>query len=94
MGVAPDGLPRNVGPLPVGSATDAADAIRRRRIGSRELTELVLARIDEINPSVNAIIELRREAALGAPAPPIGRSPAESSWGRGRSVLLGAHTPS
>ncbi len=65
MGVAPDALSRNVDPFPAGSATDAADAIRRRRISSRELTELVLARIDAINPSLNAIIELRREAALG-----------------------------
>jgi amidase len=38
--------------------------IRRRQIGSRELTELVLGRVDAVNAKLNAIVELRREAAL------------------------------
>jgi amidase len=46
------------------SATDAADMLRRRKTSSRELTELLLARIDAVNPAVNAVVELRREAAL------------------------------
>ena len=46
------------------SATDAADMLRRKLISSRELTELLLARLDAINPTVNAVVELRRDAAL------------------------------
>jgi amidase len=47
-----------------GSATWAAAMVRRGQVSSRELTELVLARIDAANPDVNAVVELRREAAL------------------------------
>jgi amidase len=46
------------------SATDAAQAVRRKELSSRELTELLLARIEAVNPALNAIVELRREAAL------------------------------
>ena len=38
--------------------------LRGGQISSRELTRLALARIDTVNPSLNAIVELRREAAL------------------------------
>jgi amidase len=47
-----------------GSATAATDMLRGGQISSRELTRLALARIDIVNPSLNAIVELRREAAL------------------------------
>ncbi|MGH2355770.1 MAG: amidase, partial [Chloroflexota bacterium] len=46
------------------SATDAARMLRRKEISSRELTEMLLARIDVVNPALNAVVELRREAAL------------------------------
>jgi amidase len=46
------------------SATDAAQAVRRKELSSRELTELLLARIEAVNPALNAIVELRRETAL------------------------------
>jgi amidase len=46
------------------SASDAADMLRRKEISSRELTEMVLARIDAVNPALNAVVELRRDAAL------------------------------
>jgi amidase len=46
------------------SATDAADMLRRKQVSSRELTELLLAQIDAVNPSLNAVVELRREEAL------------------------------
>jgi amidase len=46
------------------SATDAARALRRRELSSRELTEMLLTRIDSVNPALNAVVELRREAAL------------------------------
>jgi amidase len=50
--------------LPFKSATEAADLVRRKQVSSRELTESVLARIETVDPSVNAIVELRAEAAL------------------------------
>jgi amidase len=46
------------------SAADAAGMVRRREISSRELTEALFARIAVVNPTVNAVVELRREAAL------------------------------
>jgi amidase len=47
-----------------GSAAWAAAMVRRGQVSSRELTELVLARIDATNPDLNAVVEVRREAAL------------------------------
>ena len=47
-----------------GSATGAALALKRKELSSRELTEMLLARIDAVNPVVNAVVELRTEAAL------------------------------
>jgi amidase len=38
--------------------------LRCKVISSRELTEELLARIDSVNPALNAVVELRREAAL------------------------------
>ena len=46
------------------SAIQAADMVRRKEISSRQLTEALLARIDAVNPTVNAVVELRRDAAL------------------------------
>jgi len=46
------------------SATNAARTVSRKEISSRELTEILLTRIDGVNPALNAIVELRREAAL------------------------------
>ena len=46
------------------SATEAAEAVRRKEISSRELTGMLLARIEAANPAVNAVVELRQEAAL------------------------------
>jgi amidase len=45
-------------------ATAAADMIRRKQISSRELTHLVLAHIEAVNPTLNAVVDLRPEAAL------------------------------
>src|SRR5215813_11427907 len=46
------------------SATDAAGMLSRGEISSRELTEMLLARIETVNPALNAVVELQREAAL------------------------------
>ena len=46
------------------SATDAADMVRRKETSSLALTEMLLARIDAVNPALNAVVELRREVAL------------------------------
>ena len=46
------------------SATYAVQAVRRKEVSSRELTEMLLARIDSVNPALNAVVALRPEAAL------------------------------
>jgi amidase len=46
------------------SATDVAESVRRKEVSSRELTEALLARIDSVNPAVNAVVELRPGEAL------------------------------
>src|SRR5258707_10048496 len=45
-------------------AVDAAGMIRRGGISSRELPEMLFGRIDAINSELNAVVEVRREAAL------------------------------
>jgi amidase len=47
-----------------GSATDAARLVRQKEISARELTEALLARIDAVNPALNALVELRADEAL------------------------------
>jgi amidase len=46
------------------SATEVARRLAAREISSRELTQDLLARIDDNNPALNAVVELRREEAL------------------------------
>ena len=46
------------------SATDAAHALSRKELSCRELTEMLLTRIEAVNPALNAVVELRRETAL------------------------------
>jgi amidase len=48
------------------SATEIAARLRAGRLSARELAELVLDRVDAINPAVNAVVEVHREAALQA----------------------------
>ncbi len=45
-------------------AVDAARMLSRKEISSRELTEMMLARIDAVDPVLNAVVEIRPEAAL------------------------------
>ncbi|RSM36879.1 amidase [Amycolatopsis balhimycina DSM 5908] len=50
------------------TATEAAAEVRGGELTSRALTERLLARIDQVGPVVNAVVELRREEALRAAA--------------------------
>ncbi|MDE0057819.1 MAG: amidase, partial [Defluviicoccus sp.] len=59
------------------SARRLAGMIRRGRIGSLELLDRYLARVEKYNPQLNAIVETdiaaaRRRAAAAAPPPPRG----------------------
>ncbi|MGE3773004.1 MAG: amidase family protein, partial [Gammaproteobacteria bacterium] len=44
-------------------ATAQAELLRRGAIGARELAELAIARIEALNPTLNAVIHRRYEAA-------------------------------
>jgi amidase len=46
------------------TALDLAAAIRRREIGSRELLEHLLARVECLNPKLNAVVTLEADRAL------------------------------
>jgi amidase len=46
------------------SATDVARMLRRKEVSSTALTEMLLTRINSVNPALNAVVELRSEAAL------------------------------
>ncbi len=48
----------------ISSGTRHAQLIRDGEISATELVRLHLARIDEINPSINAVVEVLRESAL------------------------------
>jgi Asp-tRNA(Asn)/Glu-tRNA(Gln) amidotransferase A subunit family amidase len=61
-------------------ATAAADLVRRKLISARELAELVLARIDALNPALNAVVEVTVEAVLGQAAA------ADEAVARGRDL--------
>ncbi|MFF0567559.1 amidase [Streptomyces sp. NPDC004041] len=48
------------------SATDLAEAIRTREVSSEELVRSCLDRIEETNPRLNALVDVRPEEALAA----------------------------
>lgn len=50
-------------PLYNSSAKALARAIREKRISSLELVDLYLARIEEVNPALNAVVQIRAEGA-------------------------------
>ena len=49
-------------------ATEMAEIVRSRELSSRELLGLCLARVERINPAVNAVVTLDRDAAFIAAA--------------------------
>src|SRR5262249_17961456 len=59
--VTPNASPSN---LDVASAPEAARAIRRGEVSSVEPTTRLLARIEQCNPRLNAIVTLTSDAAL------------------------------
>ena len=46
------------------TATDLAIAIRERRVSATEATRSALARMDAVNPALNAVVDARHDAAL------------------------------
>ena len=50
------------------SAKSMAQAIRDRKVSSEELVEAHLARIEEVNPKINAVVQLATERALAEAA--------------------------
>jgi amidase len=63
------------------SALEAAEAIRRKKVSSVELTRLVFERIDRYNPTLNAFVYQLREEALAAAAKADAASAKNSSAG-------------
>ena len=44
------------------SATDVAEGVRKRRFSARDAADAALARLDAVNPHLNAVVECRPEA--------------------------------
>ena len=63
-------------------ACDLAQAIRTRRISSREAVTSCLARLAAVNPRINAVVDCLPDEALAAADAPIARSRRVSRWDR------------
>jgi amidase len=50
------------------SATDVAAAVRAKKVSAREVAQAALARLDAVNPRINAVIEHRPEQVLAQAA--------------------------
>ena len=48
------------------SARAIADAIRGRKVSSREVVKSALARLEAVNPRINAVVDILAEEALSA----------------------------
>ena len=64
-----------------------AQAVRERRVAAVELVNESIARIERLNPALNAVTALWPEEAVADAAPstsaaPRARSPASRSWSR------------
>jgi amidase len=67
-------------PLYYSSATALAHAIRTKKLSSEEIVQAFLTRIEQVNPKINAVVELVAEAALGK------ARHADASMARGESL--------
>lgn len=47
------------------TASRQAAAIRAKEVGSRERLELVIARMERVNPAINAVVTLDLDRACG-----------------------------
>ncbi len=56
-------------------ALELADRIRRKEVSSREVLEAHLARVDQCNGSLNAVVRVLTDEARAAPTTPTRRSP-------------------
>jgi len=65
-------------------AVDLARLIRSRELSAAELLTAVLARIDEVNPAINAIVTLAVEQASAVAAELDARSPGRCTGCRSR----------
>lgn len=67
------------------TATQVASAVRTGALSAQEVTGAVLARIEDVNPTVNALVEVHRDS--GEPPFPMGADAQSSA----RSVELMGH---
>ena len=56
-------------------ATDAAELVRRKEVTSLELVTASLSRMEEVNPTLNCVVERLDERALRQPATPAAMVP-------------------
>ena len=56
-------------------ATAQADLVRRREVRPIELVDAAIARIERLNPSLNAVVTPMFERARDAAARPVGQGP-------------------
>ncbi|MGW3135051.1 amidase [Streptomyces sp. NPDC001139] len=61
------------------SATDLTTALREKRISSRELLEIYLSRVEQLNPGLNAVVTLDADRALDRAAA-ADRAAARGEW--------------
>jgi len=74
----------NVNELAALDATAQADLVRRREVQPRELVEAAIRRIEQLNPTLNAVVTPMFDEALARASDPLpkARSPASRSCSR------------
>src|SRR4051812_40247502 len=64
------------------SATEISGAIASKEVSSREVLDQLLARVYEVNPSLNAVVALDVDRARAAAAAPAEATPGGDTLGR------------